>query len=167
MTSKICKTCGISKNLTEYALDKNALDGRRIHCKECCNKAKKLKRLQNPEKYREYSHRYLKANPNWVIFNSAQQRAKKRGLDFNITLEDIVIPEYCPILGIKIQNSSASGGAFDSVSLDRINSSKGYVKGNIMVVSRLANMMKSSANNEQLLTFAKWVFENITEEQGV
>ena len=76
-------------------------------------------------------------------------------------LEDIVIPESCPILRIPIiYHSGSSGGKINSPALDRIDNSKGYIKGNVLVISHLANMMKSCANEEQLILFAQWVFDN-------
>ena len=101
------------------------------------------------------------------MFRRAKGRAKDCGLEFTIEKSDIVIPEYCPILGIKLEHHKGqSGGRPSSPALDRIDNSKGYVKGNVVVISHLANMMKSSANEVELVTFAKWVFDNYTTARG-
>ena len=45
----------------------------------------------------------------------------------------------------------------NSPSLDRMDNSKGYVKGNVQVISHKANSMKFSASKDELLKFAEWV----------
>ena len=49
------------------------------------------------------------------------------------------------------------GGKMNSPSLDRMDNSKGYVKGNVQVISHKANSMKFSASKDELLKFAEWV----------
>ena len=113
----------------------------------------------------EYGVRYRQKYPEQMLYSSARERAKKKNIPFDISREDIVIPEFCPILKVKLQSKPGShGGGPFSPSLDRIVPSLGYVKGNIRVISLLANNMKSSANNEQLITFANWVKENISDD---
>ena len=82
---------------------------------------------------------------------------KKKGKFVDIKPEDIIINEYCPFLGIKIDYKTHSREFFnnDSQSVDRIENSKGYVKNNVWVISRLANVMKNDATNEELKTFCK------------
>ena len=88
----------------------------------------------------------------------AKGRAKDKGLAFNIDITDIVIPDVCPVLGMPlIEHKGSSGGKSNSPALDRMDNSKGYIKGNVMVMSQLANLIKSSATAEQLLMFADWV----------
>jgi uncharacterized Zn finger protein (UPF0148 family) len=92
------------------------------------------------------------------MFRRAKSRAKERNIEFSIDKSDVIIPEFCPILGIKLEPFAGhSGGRPNSPALDRIDNSKGYIKGNVVVISHLANMMKSSASREELLTFADWV----------
>jgi len=80
--------------------------------------------------------------------------SKRRGLEFNLTYQDLEIPEYCPYLGIKLTYMHESGGQDPShASIDRIDNNKGYIKGNIIVVSRMANAMKNCASLDQLETF--------------
>lgn len=109
-----------------------------------------------------------KCNSNRVKGQSSEQkmlqrargRAREKGIEVNITLEDIMIPEFCPILGIKLEAyKGRSGGNPESPALDRIDNRFGYIKGNVMVVSHLANMMKSSASTEQMIKFAEWVIK--------
>lgn len=94
------------------------------------------------------------------IYNSmtrSGQRAKKRGLDFNLDL-DYLMGLYkaqqglCPLLQVKL---SAVPKDRYKVSLDRIIPRKGYIKGNVALISRLANAMKSYSTKEELLTLVK------------
>ena len=95
-----------------------------------------------------------------LMYRRAKNRAKEKGIEFSITPEDIHIPKECPILKIPLYRTTGRSGAFDnSPSLDRKDSSKGYTKENIWVVSQLANAMKSSADKNTLIKFSKWVME--------
>jgi hypothetical protein len=108
----------------------------------------------------EYHRSYRERNPEQMLLTSARNRARKKGIPFNLTVDDIVIPEFCPILGVKLtRNMGSHGGTSTSASIDKIIPELGYVKGNIQIISLLANNMKSSANSEQLVVFAKWVLE--------
>ena len=115
---------------------------------------------------KEYEKNWHAMNP-WSSKNicsrllwNAKRRAKLNNLDFNITIDDIEVPELCPYLGIKLISSSPRGASREAVaSLDRIDPSKGYVKGNIEVISHLANTMKNNATEQQLVTFARSVLQ--------
>ena len=96
------------------------------------------------------------------MLRRAKVRAKKNGLDFNLELGDINIPSHCPILGLELKcHKGRAGGEKCSPALDRIDSSKGYTKGNVWVISHLANMMKSCANNEELLKFSEYFVKQL------
>ncbi len=95
------------------------------------------------------------------MFFKIRERARKSGLEFNISVDDIVVPTHCPILGIELTHSLGRGQLQTNSSVDRIDPTKGYVKGNIQVISRKANTMKSNATNEELKAFATWVNNTI------
>jgi len=84
------------------------------------------------------------------LYRSAKKRALKKGLEFNIELKDIHIPRKCPILKVPLICSTRY-----SPSIDRVYPDKGYIKGNICVISTLANSMKANATPKELLIFAK------------
>jgi hypothetical protein len=97
-------------------------------------------------------------NREYILLNAARQRAKRDAIAFSIDLSDVVIPDTCPMLAIPIvRKRSGRGPSDNSPSLDRIDNSKGYVKGNVWVICWLANKMKATATRDQLLTFAKSV----------
>jgi len=122
------------------------------HIKEAAFKANQLE--QGLISYHKHKFRY--DNLTKRIYRQARKRAEKRGFGFNIELSDLVFPEFCPILGIKLAPNEGHIGEC-SPSLDRIDNTKGYIKGNVQIISALANTMKSSATPEQLLLFAAWV----------
>jgi hypothetical protein len=108
------------------------------------------------------SERVKSQTPEWKMHQRAKQRCKDNGREFNLLVSDIVIPDICPILGIKLNMNSGRPGAYrNSPSLDRIDNSKGYTKDNIQVISQLANAMKCHASNEELHKFAQWVLSNV------
>ena len=76
------------------------------------------------------------------------------GFNFNLTHSDIIIPEYCPLLNIKLSTDPNDKDQPNYYTGDRIDSSKGLVKGNIQVISLRANKMKSKATENELLQFA-------------
>lgn len=113
------------------------------------------------------SERVKCTSPESKMFQRAKGRAKLKGLEFTLKLEDIIIPKYCPILGIELVcKSGTSGGQKNSPALDRINSNGGYTKDNVQVISHLANMMKSHATDEELMIFAKWVIKSIPKDSS-
>ncbi len=107
---------------------------------------------QNPEKGKISRYKYLAKNPVKKLLKASRYNAKIRGLEHTIVEADIIIPKYCPYLEVEL---SYEVGSSNVISLDRIDNSKGYVPGNVQVISRLANSMKSNATAEQLRVFAK------------
>lgn len=82
------------------------------------------------------------------MWKAARTRAKAKNIPFDITVEDIgQVPSTCPILNIPLKAGAKSN---NSPSLDRIIPSLGYVKGNIWIISSLANSIKGSKSLEDL-----------------
>lgn len=83
-----------------------------------------------------------------------QKRAfNKHDLEFSINWYDISLPDKCPCTGIKINYESKENWK-TRPSIDRIDNSKGYVPGNVWVISAWANAIKSNANGKQILQVA-------------
>jgi len=92
-----------------------------------------------------------KKTARWLMFQGAKSRARRDGVDFSISLNDIKIPTHCPVLGVSIERHvGGRGPARNSPTLDRISASDGYVKDNVRVVSHRANRLKADANSDEL-----------------
>lgn len=78
------------------------------------------------------------------------------GVDPNLKPEDIIINEYCPFFKTKIDFSSATKHLLTkyAYSIDRIDNSKMYLKGNIWIISRFANAIKNDSSLAELKTFS-------------
>jgi hypothetical protein len=92
------------------------------------------------------------------MYSRCKSRAVVKNIEFNLDLEDIVIPDKCPVLNVPFDTSNDY-----CPSIDRVDSTKGYVKGNIQVISNKANRMKSNATTEELHMFAEWVKAGVCE----
>lgn len=88
-------------------------------------------------------------DPKELILRRTKNSASQRGLEHTISKEDFNIPEYCPILGIKLVMNIGKPRN-NSPSMDRINNDKGYIPGNVCIISKEANRMKSNHTKESL-----------------
>ncbi len=129
---------------------------KRKFCSKACYKADWAK--QETCYHTEYNRRH----PKKCIIKGAKSRALKRNIPFSITEDDIVLPKYCPVLGIELMSNigTGSGGRDNSYSIDRIIPELGYIPGNIQILSHKANSMKFNASPKELVMFAKWVLKN-------
>lgn len=94
------------------------------------------------------------------LLSALKCSAKRRGIEFDLTITDLnnlSFPITCPILGIELKfNQNQAEDC--SYSLDRIDSTKGYIKDNIVVISMKANRMKNNGTSkemQQLVEFYK------------
>jgi hypothetical protein len=87
------------------------------------------------------------------MLSGAKQRAKKKGLQFDLKVEDLYpVYDTCPILGVKLVAGTGKVCP-SSPTLDKIDPTLGYVKGNVRVISNKANRMKTDATIEELKLF--------------
>ena len=152
--SKQCSKCKKIKSLDCFTKDSFSSNGLKCSCKECNNTSSRLHRCTTKSKIQRKLYLSLDStkqkekarkikNKNKILLSNAKRRSKNKGIDFNITLEDIVIPEVCPVLGIPIY-LDAPKNSTHCPSLDRVDNTKGYVKGNVCVISIKANSLKSN-----------------------
>lgn len=122
------------------------------------------------KEYLDYANDIAKQKYMYTKLHSSVANRKAKGIHWNIKPEDIIINEYCPFLDTKLVYAPAEKSKVrlddKSASNDRFDNSKGYVKGNVWVISRLANSMKNAASIDQLKTFCynvlKQFYENNT-----
>lgn len=113
---------------------------------------------RDPIKWREKKLRWQREHPRHQMCQSAKARAKRLGLEFNLKPTDIEIPQYCKYLKVPLDPNSRLEYC---PSLDRIDSTKGYTKDNIQVISHKANRMKTNATAQELIIFAHTILEEI------
>ena len=165
---KKCRKCGYEGPLTDFHPHKRCKDGYETLCHKCQAIQVRYSEKKNYPNYLERNKRYSKAHPESVkrwnakrstenrLVDGAKRRAKKRKVPFTITVKDIYIPEFCPVLGIILQRGNGKCSA-NSPSLDARIPELGYVLGNIQVISFKANTMKSNATLEELKKLVAWL----------
>lgn len=132
-------------------------------CIKCGEELILLGKGGQPKKYcgTECKTKFTNANrnPYKTVFQNCEARVKREGKrKFELDFDTFDFPEYCKYLGIRLDYSVGKGKICDnSPSFDRIDASKDYTPGNVEIISNKANTMKSSADKDELVRFAKSV----------
>lgn len=185
MNTKICSLCKIEKKASEFAKCKTHKDGLQHQCKECKHTIMKNWRTQHPEYSKTYyidNTERMKGNqikryrtkkneePWYIAYCNIKQRAHEKQLEFNLDAEYIksIWTDICPILGIPLycavfesglsRTQSKAKPMDNSPTIDRMDPNKGYVKGNVCVMSYRANMIKNCGSleeHEKIVAFLK------------
>jgi hypothetical protein len=95
-------------------------------------------------------------------FSNAKSRAVKDNLPFNLTAEYLksIKTDNCPVFNIPLTWDRIGKGYKNNnnaPSLDRIIPEYGYIIGNVVYISKLANEIKSSATEVELYAVADWL----------
>ena len=123
--------CKIMKPITEFHKHKACRGGVNSVCKDC----RKPLSAEN----------YVRHTTQYKLWYRAKSRCKESGREFSIEISDIFVPDVCPIFLVPFEENTPH-----SASLDRIDSSKGYVKGNVQVISTRANVLKNNVTVQEL-----------------
>jgi hypothetical protein len=166
-TERCCKECQKTKFTKDFNKDKNGADGLFGICKECRGKKAASYYQDNKDRIRLRMAEYYEKNKDkWVEYKNlnratkmwytANKTAEKKNLPFNITIEDISIPESCPVCGIVMETDTIRNKV---PSLDKYEPSRGYVVGNIWVICFKCNTRKQDMTGEKMIDFGTRLVE--------
>lgn len=151
---------GVSRQRIKQIVDKLARAGHPVSSMAVRQESRHLQRAQaiatqygdnydaimQDAELRRYLGRRLTAKRN---------NALQKGIEFSLTISDLYpLPTVCPVLGIPLKYEGNEGAADDAMSIDRIDPAKGYVQGNIALVSQRANRIKNDATPAELRKIA-------------
>ena len=119
-------------------------------CKVCLGIAAKSWSEKNKSEIREQRKKYCSTREARILRRLAHLRSKclQKNIEFNLSVEDVLVPSHCPVLGVELNFNSHSPYC---ATVDRIKPELGYIKGNVVIVSKRANQIKSDASLEEML----------------
>ena len=96
-----------------------------------------------------------------TCLNDSKKRAKEQNVPFDLDLEHLesIMTTHCPVFGMPF-NLGRMGDGYDtkaSPSLDRVIPEYGYLKGNVVFISNLANAIKQNVTETELYAVADWL----------
>lgn len=140
-----------------FHIDCHTSTGFRLKCKECIKKDR-LTYTRTIKK--DDLDCFLKD-----VFVAAKGRALKKKLKFDISIENLKFlwdsqKGKCAIANINMTHTIKEGRLKTNLSIDRIDSTKGYTTDNIQLVCVITNIMKSTMTMNELLFFCKQIIKN-------
>jgi hypothetical protein len=172
VNTKLCKLCKLEKPLAAFKPNRH-------QCRKCLSgrdyaRVKASPRLfmqqkeWNRARYKRKTALIAKQRqklkqkyPERALLWAAKHRSKEHNLPFNLEESDICIPKMCPILNIELKFTKKKSR--NTPSIDRIIPDKGYVKGNVKIISLSANRLKNNGTLEQFKNIIKYIEENTLE----
>ena len=143
---KKCSKCGQRRPVEKFYRDKRSKDGYESQCKLCRSIAQKSRRSGSKSRFSRY-----------------KSRAKRDGIIFKLSYEEFkkITDQSCFYCGTYSENSVK-----DFCGIDRVNSSKGYIKGNIVPCCNVCNMMKGIMYQQEFLDKVEEIYYNLIHDTG-
>ncbi len=165
---KTCTKCGETKGLLSFNKDKTKKFGVGSICKPCASITAHEYYIKNSEHIKrrvsKYNESYFPKYHSDVIsrLKNLCTKARNRTKEFNLTDQDLFDlwenqNGQCAYTKLPLL---AAANQFNTVSLDRVDSSKGYVVGNIQLVCAAINVMKMAATEDQFIHLCSLVAQN-------
>ena len=174
---KSCSLCKQRLALDRFYPIKNARYGDSAYCRDCNSKKSKeyFSRPDVKEKTKVYNStpeakirkkKLESATPRYTLGRARSKALGRRPDPDNVSLDYLVTmfdnqEGLCIVSGIKMTWSAGdSGRKPTTISLDRIDNSKGYIPGNVRLVCWMVNAFKGTWTDEQMLTMARAIVKN-------
>jgi len=122
------------------------------------------------DKAKTAKDKWKERNPKWAwvvsAVGGARTRAKYKDLAFDLTNDYVytLANDLCPIFNAPMSYGGTGKQVWNSASLDRIDPLKGYIQGNVAVISFKANTIKSNATSSEIFAVGRWLSD--IEHQG-
>lgn len=125
-------------------------------CVTCARLRGKNRKPTDPIMNRKRAAAWAARNPARRMLSKAKWRAKRDGAPFSISVVDVVIPDKCPVFGIRLEQGALTVRDA-SPTLDKRIPALGYVPGNVTVISNRANRLKHDATLAELEAVVAWL----------
>lgn len=127
------------------------------------NRVEVNRKWNNSGKAAESKARWKAKDPKraWAVYatGGAKVRAQLAGIPFTITSQYLlsITPDECPVFGTKFEFIGNKTMRPESASVDRLDPSRGYVPGNVVVISVKANAIKNAYTSSDIRRVADWL----------
>jgi hypothetical protein len=126
-------------------------------------KREKIQKERNEKMFKKWGQRY--ADKEWrrsAIYEAMREKFRNKkshtyNCEFSIDFGDIDFPTHCPVLGMEL-DYFADGREENSPSFDRVDPNKGYIKGNVVIMSWRANRIKNDGSAHEHEKIAKFMY---------
>lgn len=181
VTSKTCKTCRITKPITNFSPNGTTRRGTKTwntQCKSCRNAALAKSRkhptecegcgtvfdyVKHGKKERYCPECYPIYRKAYVSWHTCKNRSAKKNMPFDLTVEYIFrgfMNGRCEQTGLEFDfaaHSNMKDRGFQSPSIDKINPKLGYTIDNTQFVCWWYNVSKQTFTDEEVLNLCKMV----------
>ena len=165
---KRCTQCGVLKLITSFYTTGKCVDGSPKYnswCKDCISKKQSEyhKRTWGKDKLQYTAFKRTKSVRSYLQYLRSKAIQRKKGNEV-ISLDALELlwqtqQGVCALTGWQMTMELAAGVVPTNCSLDRINSTQGYIVGNVQLACRAANVAKSNLTQSDFVQLCKAVLE--------
>jgi hypothetical protein len=132
-------------------------------CKKCVGAQFMKWKKTHPPKFSPDDQKHITQNPLYISLKNAEHRSKRKGILFNLVQDDIIKQ-----LSVQDGKCYFSGQTIDvyNLSIDRIDSTKGYTPDNIKLTTTRINWMKGNQSNADFINLISTIY-NYTKTHNI